>query len=42
VSEASSNTAIVACPVCDGPVEQQKCKLVCTRCRAIVENCSGD
>ena len=28
-----------ACPVCDGPVAELRGKLVCTRCRAIVETC---
>jgi len=30
------------CPVCGGEVAGVKCKRVCTRCRALVENCSGD
>jgi hypothetical protein len=28
-----------ACPVCDGPITELRGKLVCTRCRAIVETC---
>jgi hypothetical protein len=28
-----------ACPVCDGPVIEVRSKLVCARCRAIVETC---
>ena len=30
------------CPLCDGPVEQIKCKLVCIQCHAVIENCNGD
>lgn len=28
-----------ACPVCDGPIVEVRAKLVCARCRAIVETC---
>jgi hypothetical protein len=28
-----------ACPVCDGPIVEIRSKLVCARCRAIVETC---
>ena len=30
------------CPVCEGPVAQIKCKLVCAQCHSIIENCNGD
>jgi hypothetical protein len=30
------------CPVCGGTVVGIKCKRVCSRCRALVENCAGD
>jgi hypothetical protein len=30
------------CPACDGSVQQIKCKLICTGCHTIIENCSGD
>jgi hypothetical protein len=34
-----SRCAPPACPVCDGPVVEVRAKLVCARCRAIVETC---
>lgn len=34
--------AVTDCPACGGRVVAIKCKLICERCRAIVENCSGD
>lgn len=30
------------CPACGGRTEVRKCKEVCARCGAIVQNCSGD
>jgi hypothetical protein len=30
------------CPACGGRLVAIKCKVVCERCRALVENCSGD
>jgi len=30
------------CPVCGAEAIGQRCKLVCPRCHAVVENCSGD
>ena len=30
------------CPACGGPTESRKCKEICARCGAIVQNCSGD
>ncbi len=30
------------CPACGGRTELRKCKEVCTRCGALVQNCSGD
>jgi hypothetical protein len=30
------------CPACGGPTEARKCKEICARCGAIVQNCSGD
>ncbi len=30
------------CPACGGPTELRKCKEVCTKCGALVQNCSGD
>jgi hypothetical protein len=37
-----SRPATEPCPVCGAPVEQIKCKVVCTRCRCVVSNCNGD
>jgi len=34
--------AAMPCPACGGPTEPRKCKEVCARCGAIVQNCSGD
>ena len=31
-----------SCPICNGPVEQTKCKIVCTQCHRVIENCNGD
>ena len=28
-----------ACPVCDGSLVEQRGKLICSRCHAIVETC---
>lgn len=30
------------CPVCDGPISDVNCKLICSKCGAIVSNCGGD
>ena len=30
------------CPACGGPTEIRKCKEICTKCGALVQNCSGD
>lgn len=30
------------CPACAGQTAIVKCKIVCTRCHRIVENCCGD
>jgi len=30
------------CYVCGAATVVEKCKVVCTRCRAINENCAGD
>jgi len=34
--------AAMLCPACGGPTESRKCKEVCARCGAIVQNCNGD
>ncbi len=33
---------LMGCPVCCGALEVIKCKIICTQCHAIVENCNGD
>ncbi|HEV8700837.1 MAG TPA: hypothetical protein VGV60_06155 [Candidatus Polarisedimenticolia bacterium] len=42
--EESAGGARIAmpCPACGGPTEFRKCKEVCTKCGALVQNCSGD
>ena len=30
------------CPVCGGKLAAIKCKIVCSRCHAVVSNCNGD
>jgi hypothetical protein len=30
------------CPVCGAAAVGQRCKLVCSRCRVVIENCNGD
>jgi hypothetical protein len=37
-----SETRVDPCPVCGGPLTTIKCKVVCTRCHAVVSNCNGD
>lgn len=32
----------ISCPVCGGIARVEKCKLICVKCNAIVENCNGD
>lgn len=33
---------VAGCPACGGELRGVRCKLVCERCRLLVENCSGD
>lgn len=42
--EETAGTArnTLPCPACGGPTEFRKCKEVCTKCGALVQNCSGD
>ena len=33
---------LIACPVCEGELEEIKCKVLCKECKVVVENCNGD
>ena len=39
---AGPGAGAMPCPACGGATEFRKCKEVCARCGAIVQNCSGD
>lgn len=30
------------CPACGGSILTIKCKVVCSRCKALISNCNGD
>lgn len=34
--------SMALCPACGAELVGVKCKTVCSRCRLLVENCSGD
>jgi len=42
VRDAGKEPTMKCCPVCGGELEQQKFKVVCTLCRALISNCNGD